>query len=275
VKPKLPAYFATLPKADLSSSASRPSARRPAAPPTTAPGPATARGRASSTSTCWIRAATPTFEIEGTAYHEGLPGHHMQISIAQELTGLPKFRTPAAATAPMSRAGASIRRGSPRRWASTPTPTATSAGWAATSGAASAWWSTPASTPRAGARSQAYQFYAATRRSRRQDPLGDPPLLRHPRPGLLLQGRPWCASRPARQEARPRWADRFDLCAASTTPCCASRRHAVADPGDPREALGRGAQDGLAGPREGQAQRLPLPAHPRLISRNAASRATS
>jgi uncharacterized protein (DUF885 family) len=36
--------------------------------------------------------ATPTFELEGTAYHEGLPGHHMQISIAQELTGLPAFR---------------------------------------------------------------------------------------------------------------------------------------------------------------------------------------
>jgi uncharacterized protein (DUF885 family) len=27
------------------------------------------------------------------AYHEGLPGHHMQISIAQELTGVPTFRT--------------------------------------------------------------------------------------------------------------------------------------------------------------------------------------
>jgi uncharacterized protein (DUF885 family) len=37
--------------------------------------------------------ATPLYEIEGTAYHEGWPGHHMQISIAQELTGLPVFRT--------------------------------------------------------------------------------------------------------------------------------------------------------------------------------------
>lgn len=37
-------------------------------------------------------AATPTFELEGTAYHEGWPGHHMQISLAQEMTGLPKFR---------------------------------------------------------------------------------------------------------------------------------------------------------------------------------------
>jgi len=29
---------------------------------------------------------------ETTAYHEGLPGHHLQISIAQEVTGLPPFR---------------------------------------------------------------------------------------------------------------------------------------------------------------------------------------
>jgi uncharacterized protein (DUF885 family) len=29
---------------------------------------------------------------EATAYHEGIPGHHMQISVAQRLTGLPKFR---------------------------------------------------------------------------------------------------------------------------------------------------------------------------------------
>jgi uncharacterized protein (DUF885 family) len=30
--------------------------------------------------------------IESTAYHEGVPGHHMQISIAQTLPGLPPFR---------------------------------------------------------------------------------------------------------------------------------------------------------------------------------------
>ena len=31
-------------------------------------------------------------DAESTAYHEGLPGHHLQISISQELTGLPQFR---------------------------------------------------------------------------------------------------------------------------------------------------------------------------------------
>ncbi|WP_308368168.1 MULTISPECIES: DUF885 domain-containing protein [unclassified Microbulbifer] len=34
----------------------------------------------------------PTYQMEALAYHEGIPGHHMQLSIAQELEGLPKFR---------------------------------------------------------------------------------------------------------------------------------------------------------------------------------------
>jgi uncharacterized protein (DUF885 family) len=32
------------------------------------------------------------YAIEAIAYHEGVPGHHLQISIAQELTGIPTFR---------------------------------------------------------------------------------------------------------------------------------------------------------------------------------------
>ncbi len=32
------------------------------------------------------------FSVEDIAYHEGLPGHHLQISIAQELEGVPEFR---------------------------------------------------------------------------------------------------------------------------------------------------------------------------------------
>ena len=35
----------------------------------------------------------PIFQLEDVAYHEGNPGHHMQISIQQELTGMPRFRT--------------------------------------------------------------------------------------------------------------------------------------------------------------------------------------
>ena len=43
--------------------------------------------------------AMPKTELEVIAYHEGLPGHHMQISIAQELTGVPTFRTQYGSTA--------------------------------------------------------------------------------------------------------------------------------------------------------------------------------
>jgi len=34
----------------------------------------------------------PKYQLEALAYHEGIPGHHMQIAIAQELEGIPKFR---------------------------------------------------------------------------------------------------------------------------------------------------------------------------------------
>ena len=37
--------------------------------------------------------------VESTAYHEGVPGHHMQISIAQTLPDLPIFRQQAGYTA--------------------------------------------------------------------------------------------------------------------------------------------------------------------------------
>ena len=34
----------------------------------------------------------PKYQMEALAYHEGIPGHHMQIAMAQELDGIPKFR---------------------------------------------------------------------------------------------------------------------------------------------------------------------------------------
>ena len=36
--------------------------------------------------------SNPTYELEALAHHEGIPGYHMQIAIARELSGLPKFR---------------------------------------------------------------------------------------------------------------------------------------------------------------------------------------
>ena len=34
----------------------------------------------------------PKYQMEALAYHEGIPGHHMQIAIQQELENIPKFR---------------------------------------------------------------------------------------------------------------------------------------------------------------------------------------
>ena len=37
-------------------------------------------------------ADNPTWQLQSLCYHEGVPGHHMQIAIAQELTDVPAFR---------------------------------------------------------------------------------------------------------------------------------------------------------------------------------------
>lgn len=37
-------------------------------------------------------AMMPKYQMEALAFHEGIPGHHMQIAIAQELEAIPKFR---------------------------------------------------------------------------------------------------------------------------------------------------------------------------------------
>tara|TARA_R110002072_G_scaffold12748_9_gene54586 strand:+ start:1348 stop:3213 length:1866 start_codon:yes stop_codon:yes gene_type:complete len=34
----------------------------------------------------------PTYQLQALAFHEGIPGHHMQIAMAQELEGIPSFR---------------------------------------------------------------------------------------------------------------------------------------------------------------------------------------
>jgi uncharacterized protein (DUF885 family) len=44
----------------------------------------------------FMNTADPTgwgrYQIEATSYHEGVPGHHLQLAISTELTGIPEFR---------------------------------------------------------------------------------------------------------------------------------------------------------------------------------------
>ena len=93
MKKKLPEYFGTLPKADLV--VKRVEAFREEAGGAQHYFPGTPDGSRPGIFYAHLSDmnAMPANQLENIAYHEGLPGHHMQISIAQELTGVPKFRT--------------------------------------------------------------------------------------------------------------------------------------------------------------------------------------
>lgn len=99
IKARLPEYFGLLPKADLEVKRVEPFREQPGAaqhyfagtPDGSRPGVYYAH--------LIDMKAMPKHQLEVIAYHEGHPGHHMQISIAQELKGLPTFRTQAGFTA--------------------------------------------------------------------------------------------------------------------------------------------------------------------------------
>jgi uncharacterized protein (DUF885 family) len=92
IKAVLPKYFGLLPKADLIVKRVEPFREQPGAAqhyfPSTPDGsrPGVFYAHLSDMK------AMPKSELEVVAYHEGLPGHHMQIAIAQELEGIPTFR---------------------------------------------------------------------------------------------------------------------------------------------------------------------------------------
>lgn len=92
---KLPDYFGILPKAKLEVRRVEAFREQDGAPQHYSPG--SPDGTRSGTYYAHLSDmdAMPKTTMEGVAYHEGNPGHHMQISIAQELESVPKFRTQA------------------------------------------------------------------------------------------------------------------------------------------------------------------------------------
>ena len=99
IEGQLPDYFGILPKADLVVKRVEPFREQDGAAQHYYPG--TPDGSRPGTYYAHLSDMTsmPKRELEVIAYHEGLPGHHMQISIAQELEDIPQFRTQAGFTA--------------------------------------------------------------------------------------------------------------------------------------------------------------------------------
>lgn len=96
---KLPEYFGILPKADLVVKRVEAFREQPGAAQHYYPGSPDGSRPGVYYAHLSDMKSMPKNEMEAIAYHEGNPGHHMQISIAQELTGVPKFRTQASFTA--------------------------------------------------------------------------------------------------------------------------------------------------------------------------------
>ena len=90
---KLPEFFGILPKADLVVKRVEPYREQAGAPQHYFAGSPDGSTPGVYYAHLIDMTTMPKNEMEAIAYHEGNPGHHMQISIAQELEGVPKFRT--------------------------------------------------------------------------------------------------------------------------------------------------------------------------------------
>ncbi|WP_158856460.1 DUF885 domain-containing protein [Lunatibacter salilacus] len=90
---QLPNYFGILPKADLQVKRVEAFREQDGAPQHYSKGTPDGSRKGTYYAHLSDMRAMPKSTMEGVAYHEGNPGHHMQISIAQELTDIPKFRT--------------------------------------------------------------------------------------------------------------------------------------------------------------------------------------
>jgi len=92
MKTKLPELFNTMPEADIVVKAVEPF-REKSAGKAFYQQPAIDGSRPGTYyANLYDMQAMPKYEMEALAYHEGIPGHHMQIAIAQELDSIPEFR---------------------------------------------------------------------------------------------------------------------------------------------------------------------------------------
>jgi uncharacterized protein (DUF885 family) len=98
IKKELPNWFGLLPKADLVVRRVEPFREQDGAAQHYFPGTPDGSRPGVYYAHLSDMNAMPIPELEVIAYHEGLPGHHMQISIAQELEGVPTFRRQASFT---------------------------------------------------------------------------------------------------------------------------------------------------------------------------------
>ena len=95
INDRLPEFFGRLPKADLVVRRVEPYREQDGAPQHYYAGAPDGSRPGVYYAHLSDMSAMPRNEIEAIAYHEGNPGHHMQISIAQELEDVPQFRTQA------------------------------------------------------------------------------------------------------------------------------------------------------------------------------------
>jgi uncharacterized protein (DUF885 family) len=92
MRPKLPQLFGVLPKAPLVVEAIPEYMEKDQAPAYYEQGTPDGSRPGTVRVNTYDYAHRSLANVESIAYHEGLPGHHLQISIAQELTGIPDFR---------------------------------------------------------------------------------------------------------------------------------------------------------------------------------------
>jgi uncharacterized protein (DUF885 family) len=99
MEPELPKLFGHLPKSKLTVIPMEDSRSKNAVPADYTEGTADGSRPGHINVNEWDPEHRLTLNIEAIAYHEGIPGHHLQLSLAQELPDLPEFRKHAGYTA--------------------------------------------------------------------------------------------------------------------------------------------------------------------------------